>query len=169
MNENVSNPDVDSPKLSFRARLTEVLDKKWKLRMDSARSWFEDSFRKAEERLNEYIEEMNVLYCSSEDAIEFEFHLAVTYINGWYEIVLQLHGTDKAPIYTSDRFKVMFKNLQAGNQVEEITFRTIDQIFSGKLGVSAGAEYEDGSHSLGYLDNIFVDKVARLSYTPAQG
>ena len=68
MNENVSNPDVDSPKLSFRARLTEVLDKKLNERIEMARSWFEKTYEAAEQAVYDYAKSLDdrffsIFYC----------------------------------------------------------------------------------------------------------
>lgn len=149
MNENVSNPNADSPKLSFRARLTEVLDKKLNERIDMARSWFEKTYEAAEQAVYDCAKSLDDQFFSTcENHFEFNFLLSVEHCeDGRFIAELRVFAPYGEKIYSLTSgdcdFSLNFNcSAEKGDNVEEMLFQAMDEILSEKLEVPTGAVYE---------------------------
>lgn len=149
MNENVSNPNADSPKLSFRARLTEVLDKKLNERIDMARSWFEKTYEAAEQAVYDCAKSLDDQFFSTcGNQVCFTFLLRVMHCeDGRFIAELGVFGPCGEVIYSLTSvdcdFSLNFNwSAKEGDNVEEMLFQAMDEILSEKLEVPTGAVYE---------------------------
>ena len=169
MNKNVGNPNVNSSNLSFRARLTEEIDKKWNALKDKAMSWFEEEYKAAALATFDYVDNLDdSSLLSFGNALEFEFHLVGALLAGRGVVYFSVLGPSKERLYRSDSrdadFSLNFKSsAKVGDEVEERLFRLMDEFLAKELETTAGATYEASPLNCG--DAIVVDKVVKVPYT----
>ena len=149
MNENVSNPNADSPKLSFREKLMEMLDKKLNERIDMARSWFEKTYEAAEQAVYDYAKSLDDRFFSTcGNQFYFNFWLTVERCeDGRFLFELMVIGPCGEKIYSWTSgdcdFSLNFNcSAKEGDNVEEMLFQAMDEILSEKLEVPTGAVYK---------------------------